>query len=153
MIGSKSTQNSEQFMLRTGNHSTKPSAKGFGLLGGGEDPAALLTPSERRASLLAARLGIERRLRVLTDKLKDVKIPHAERQKIAGDRRALKDEFSLIEKQQQEVAAELRGGPPKTLHLSAYIADIVKERMTVPQWNAILAEAKKRLAESEAVHH
>lgn len=150
MIGSKATQSSEQFMNRTGNHSTKPSAKGFSLLGGGENPVSLLTPDEQRASLFAARMAIEGRIGKLTSALKGNKITHDERQQIAAKRRRLKDELIEVTEKQQILVASIRGSGPKKMELSHFIADIVKERMTVPQWNAILTEAKQRYAAQES---
>jgi len=154
MIGSKNSQNSEQFMTRSGSHSTKPSVKGYGLLGEGKiNPVELLTPEESRASLLAARLAIEWRIRVFNETLRDEKLSHSQKMAIGGQRRLLKEELKDIILQQQSIVNTIRSEVPRNTDLSRFIADVVKERMSVPQWKIILAEAERRYAVHEASLH
>lgn len=148
MIGSKNSQNSEQFMIRSGNHSTKPSAKGYSLLGGGESPLVFLTDEERCENLLASRNALDRRIGKLTSALKGNKISHDDRQEIAAKRQRLKDELLVIRAQHEEMAAKLRGKKERR-DLSHFIADIVREQMTVPQWNCIVEEARQRFSAHE----
>jgi len=147
MIGSKGTQSSEQFMTRTGNHSTKPSAKGFGLLGEGSiNPNALLSPEQSRGSLLAARLAMEERIRAFNVTLRDETLSHSQKMQLGSERRALKEKLKEIIKEQEVIVGSIRTDIPRNTDLSRFIADVVKERMTVPQWKIILAEAEKRQA-------
>lgn len=147
MIGSKSTQSSEQFMNRTGNHSTKPSVKGFGLLGEGSiDPNSLLSPEQSRASLLAARLAMEAHIRAFNMTLRNDSLSHAQKMQLGAERRTLKEKLKEIIKEQEIFVSAIRADIPRNTDLSRFIADVVKERMTVPQWRIILAEAERRQA-------
>lgn len=49
----KGTAESHQFQTRSGSDATKGSAKGYSILGGGEDPNSVLSLNEKRESLKA----------------------------------------------------------------------------------------------------
>ncbi len=61
----KNAASGEQMLSRTGNDSTKPSAKGYDPLGGGSDPVAELTPYEKRQSLVAHLLRLQEEMQTL----------------------------------------------------------------------------------------
>lgn len=65
----KGAARSQQLYSRTGNEATRPSAKGFSMLGGGVDVVAVLDDSQKEASRRAA---IVRELEVL--KIKQSKV-------------------------------------------------------------------------------
>lgn len=142
MIGSKGAQSSEQFMSRTGNHSTKPSAKGFSLLGGGEDPVALLSPAQKasnmKASLVAEQTLLQAELRELRRKLNFA----AKNKSDWYSSLARSDE---IKKRLGEILAIFTEMKPKKVpqnDLAQCFVRICKEKLVPSQFEAILAEAK-----------
>lgn len=124
MIGSKNSQNSEQFMTRSGNHSTKPSAKGYDLLGGGEDPNSTLTPEERRDSLVR-RLAYLQGLRVDGHKTKSV---------------------GLEIQQVQEEIRKLRPAIKSTNagEIPSLFMDAARELLSKREFDMLLSEANRR---------
>jgi hypothetical protein len=132
MIGA--TAKAEQFQSRSGSDATKGSRKGFGLLGGGDDPIAHLSPEERRASLVA----VWKRLQIQLSEAK-----------ARGDKLAVTD----IGHQITECSLAIHAIRPKRKHsqtLANYFIEACKKSMTKPQYQALMAEARRLEAEAIA---
>lgn len=141
----KSTARGEQFLTRTGSESTKGSRKGFGLLGGGEDE--VLTPEQQRNALVAVLASLRPRLTFLNDELK------AKRSwKVY---QSLKEQRDELVRQQMEIQGRLAEvnqlckGRYARQDLGHFIIDVVRERMTKPEWEIVMREAKRRYDEQE----
>ena len=127
MIGA--TARAEQFYERSGSESTKPSRKGFSLLGGGENPCDHLTPEERRASL------VQKWKKLQGD------LAEAKRGKNKRQLRAICQEIT-------ETGLAINAIRPKrasSRDVTGHFVDVCREMMTKPQFNAIMDEANRRL--------
>ena len=133
MIGA--TAKAEQFHARSGSESTKGSRKGFGLLGGGDDPVDHLTPEEKRASLVAKwqRLQLD-----------------------IAEAKALRDPVRVkrIGVELAQLGLMINALRPKRRSadgIGELFIDICREQMTKPQFSAIMDEANRRQRAKEPV--
>lgn len=123
----KSKARSEQFFTRSGSYSTVGSRKGFGLLNHGDNPVSVLSEDEKRASLVHKLAALEK-ARLNTDSKKldaELLVKVRELQSVLGSVPSIK--------------SKMRG----VANVSQIFVDICRERMTNPQFKAILKEASE----------
>jgi hypothetical protein len=136
----KSASRGEQFLDRSGSESTKGSRKGFGLLGGGEKET--LTPDQERAVLVAAIAALE-------GKIKDLKsidrrsMPLRRREELNAEIKALGIKKFDLQRKVTELLPLLREWS-QFEDLGSFIIEVMKERLTKPEWRALVSEAKRR---------
>lgn len=129
MIGN--TAKHEQFITRTGNHSTKGSAKGFSLLNDGENPVDVLSSEEQRESLVKKYQKLLEVRNASTDK--------DERKRLALEIQELMKEFTAIRKKRKsENAKDIRN----------IFMDVCRERLTKAMFKILMDEANNRQREA-----
>lgn len=105
-----------------------------------------MTCTQQREALQLSRLQVEKNLRKISDKLRmHAVLMTAEKiQKLADKRAELKERLAEINAQQMTMNKEKFPWLSSKRDISAFIADIVKERVTKPEWEIIVKEARKR---------
>ena len=126
----KSTASGQQFLAREAMHSTKGSRRGFDLLDHGANPAAVLTPEEQRASMVASVKALRARLDRITDK----------------------QARATIGQQLHELNTAINALRPKRKNspdVANFFIAICKERMPKAQYKAFMDEACRKFADQE----
>ncbi len=120
---SKVAARAEQFYSRSGSESTKGSRKGFGLLGGGEDVVASLTPEQKRDSLKA--------------RLKWLMAVRA----TSGLSNTEKTELHFLQKDLNRLRPVVRSRAPRDV--SKFFMDVCREKLSPFQFRLFLSEASE----------
>ena len=146
MIGA--TARSEQFMDRSGNESTKGSRKGYSILGGGENPANLMTTFQDRQNRLAAVRSKLRLLQIEATKTKEVIVKNRLKKNQAFfeavERKAsLSVEITALHTELTTIKSEYLGAPEKG-SVQRHFVDVCRERMTKAQFRLNFDEAVRR---------
>lgn len=135
----KGAARAQQLHTRTGSEATRPSAKGFSLLGGGESPLVHLTPEQQRASLVAVVKGLESDLA---------------QAKLSNDRRRIRmlgPQIQEMHKAISELRPKLRSVDRASIpHL---FVDAAREILTKAQFDAVMTEANRRQRAGAAPAH
>lgn len=155
----KGTSNSEQAHTRTGNHSTRGSAKGF-VEGLGENAASVLTSAQAKENL---RLSIHAERADLSAQLKrqkqesnellharDIKGHHASVEKC----NAIRDRVAQLTAELVDLNLDRKMGKVNALSGTAVqqaFIDICRETMTKPQFQILMRQAKARAAEQASM--
>lgn len=144
----KSTANAQQMLMRTGNHSTKGSAKGF-VDGIGENAAVVLDENERRES---RRRSIEAELAQLRIQLREQKqesnrLLHA--RQMAAHIESI-EKCNAIKARMSTLQAEVPRLNPNSRRLPSSLierafVDICKETMTKAQFDMTIRKAMDRV--------
>lgn len=146
MIGA--TAKAEQFMDRSGSESTKGSRKGYSLLGGGENPANLMTPFQDRQNRLGSLRSKLRALHAEATKVKEAIVANRFKKNRAFfdavERKAkLAVEITELQSELTNIKAEYLAQPQKD-NVHRHFVDICRERLTKAQFRSILEEAQLR---------
>lgn len=148
----KSTAQAEQFYTRTGNESTKPSRKGFSLLGGGESPVAVLTDEQQHESRRAAIVRELERLKVEGSAAKnDIRrcLDRNNRGPVYHEALARKKRIAKRLSELQAEFSEMKKRYPGR-DLRSFFIDICKERLSPVLYEQIMNEAKARATKETA---
>lgn len=120
------TLNSQTFLERSANHSTKGSRRGFELLDHGENALAVLTPEEQRQNLVRRVQQIELLLQSMGKK--DLR------------REVLGKEKQGLQNQIHELRPKLKGDKD----VGGHFICVARERLPKALYNAIMDEASDR---------
>lgn len=137
----KSTSNTEQFLARSGSYSTRGSRTGLDLLGIGAPEE--LTPAQQREALLVAHKKLVAEVIEINAKLAIRPRPPQKFTKELERRREeigqqIKDHCTQLSQFKKDLAL-------KTPDLGHFIIEVVREKMTRPEWAVVLKEAQRRL--------
>lgn len=142
----KNTAKSEQFLNRVGSYSTHASRTGKSLVEVLEQEHLSFT--QQRDALLAARLQVEKSLSKISEKLRrNAHLMTSEKIRLLTSKRnELRERHIEINQQQIDLKAVLDKfqwmGSKRSL--GNFIADVVKERVTKPEWDNLVKAAKER---------
>lgn len=141
----KSTAAAQQFMERSGNFSTHATRGGRNMLGGGEKET--MTPIQKRDALIV-------RHKKLTEELIQINF---QRKSAATERqrqllKALKKEKGI---EYQALCAQLKSaneecGRYNKVDLGHFLIEVMRERLTRPEWEMVSKEARRRFESQES---
>lgn len=136
----KIQSNNESFMARTASFSTHASRTGINLLGWGD--AELLDHEQQRQAILAAKKPLDQELEALNMEFKGA-LPYKVFQEKVARRQEVRAKVT-------ELLALLAALPKKAKgpDMGECIIGILRERMTKPQWAAVIKEAHERFREA-----
>ncbi len=134
----KSQANGENFMSRSASFSTHGSRTGANLLGWGEKE--VLTPQQQREALLLRRERLTSEIQAVKEMQKQKLHPKVLAQ-FAAERADLAKEIAEVDLQ----LSELRPKKSDRVRpdLGECIIEVVKARMTKPQWAMVMKEARE----------
>lgn len=127
----KATASGQQFFAREAMHSTKGSRRGFDLLDQGVNPASVLTPEQKRASLVA-------RWKAMQEEL--LKWP-----KGSSEREELGKQMCFVQNEIHSIRPKLRLGAEARDHFIS----VAKERLPKALYSAIMDEAATRAGQDK----
>lgn len=136
----KSTAASQQFSERSGSFSTHSSRTGRNLLGGGEEE--ILSPIQKRDVLIANHKKSTEEIVKINEELQK-SIPLSLRQKLKALKRVKGIEYQKLCFDLKE-ANEACGRVPKSMDIGHFLIEVMKERLTRPEWELVKKEAEKR---------
>ena len=142
----KNAAKSEQFLSRVGSYSTHASRTGKSLVEVLEQEQ--LSYTQQRDALLAARLQVEKSMSKISEKLRrNAHLMTPEKIKsLSLKRNELRERLTDITQQQIDIKSYLDQfswmGSKRSL--GNFIADVVKERVTKPEWDNLVKAAKER---------
>jgi len=136
----KSTAASQQFMERSGNFSTHGSRTGRNLLSGGE--CEVMTPTQRRDALVAKH-------KMLTDEMIQINLQREsavtvrQKQAINSLKKTKGIEYKKLCDDIKNANDEC-GRYSKAVDLGHFLIEVMRERMTKPEWDMVSKEARRR---------
>lgn len=142
----KNAAKSEQFLNRVGSYSTHASRTGKSLIEVLEQEQ--LSYAQQRDALLAARLQVEKSMSKISEKLRrNAHLMTSEKiRALSLKRNELRERLIDITQQQIDIKSYLDQfswmGSKRSL--GNFIADVVKERVTKPEWDNLVKAAKER---------
>ncbi len=134
----------QQFLTRTGNFSTFGMRDGQALI----EVAAReqLSREEKREALSLALRGVQEQLIALNQTLK-ARLPYKEAKRLELEREALKERYQSITGELSELKKLARGKE----NVGHFIIEVMRERLTKPEWELVVAEAHRRHAMQQNV--
>lgn len=141
----KNSTASKQFMNRSGSYSTHGSRTGRNLLGW-EEPEEM-TDEQKRESAASAKRNIDAQISALSAEIKEGGGTRLEHKLKLDKRDALRSAATELGFVLRELAINRR---PRHVDLGECIIEIIKSRITKPEWEIILKQANELLNSKNA---
>ena len=146
MTGHKTAARAEQFMSRSGAFSTHGARTGADLLNIGANHEEVLALDQKRAALKVAVERMSEGVQEVTNRISATQ--GVERDVLIAYRKELRVKLYAMHEEQRALNIERNRAAGKQ-SLGDFLIQICKERMTKPEWNAVLVEARRRFDAQE----